>query len=415
MFLVPPRSRGRVADPSAQVSKSAPATTIAPVTQPEAAEAAGELIAALAPVGAADQAASPTRERQFVRPKQTSGVTVLIPAYNEANFISETLRSVLAQTLQPDEVIVVDDLSNDGTGEVARRFGVTVVRPERNSGSKAGALNHGLTFVKTPYTLAIDADTILEHDAIERLVDAVDTGDPHYDRRLAGVCGYVIPRNVRTMWERGRYIEYLFAFTIYKPIQDYYERPLIASGCFSMYRTDILRTLGGWPSRTLAEDMDLTWKCYEAGYRIRFVQEAVCYPVEPHNYAFMRKQLRRWTRGFFQCVRVHWQDLLKVPYLRTIVAVAMWDATVATLAFFVMLPLLAIFISPLFLLGYFIDLPAVLVPVLFKAAQRGEVLKALASIPGFYVLRVVNGVFVLSAFWNEIILGRTLHTFEKGH
>jgi biofilm PGA synthesis N-glycosyltransferase PgaC len=62
---------------------------------------------------------------------------------------------------------------------------------------------------------------------------------------------------VKSLCERGRYIEYLFAFTIYKPIQDDYERPMIASGCFSMYRTDVLRELKGWPSRALAEDMDL--------------------------------------------------------------------------------------------------------------------------------------------------------------
>lgn len=347
--------------------------------------------------------------------KRRVPVTVLIPAFNEANFISDTIRSVLAQNVDVDDIIVIDDRSTDGTGDVARALGVTVVRPERNSGSKAGALNHGLSFVKSEFTLAIDADTILAPDAVEKLVAATDTGDLARDAKVAGTCGYVVPRHVRTVWERGRYIEYLFAFTIYKPIQDYYERPMIASGCFSMYRTSVLNELEGWPSRTLAEDMDLTWTCYERGYRIRFVQDAVCYPVEPHSFGFMRKQLKRWTRGFFQCVRVHWKDLLQVPYLRTIVAVGLWDSTVATLAFFVMLPLLVFLISPIFLLGYFIDLPAVLVPVLFKAHQRGEVGKALASIPGFYVLRVVNGLFVLSAFWNEVILRRSLKTFEKGH
>jgi biofilm PGA synthesis N-glycosyltransferase PgaC len=148
---------------------------------------------------------------------------------------------------------------------------------------------------------------------------------------------------------------------------------------------------------------------------IRFVPEVVCYPVEPPNISFMRRQLRRWTRGFFHCVYVHWNDLLHVPYLRSIVAVGLWDATVATLAFFILLPLLVFFVSPIFLLGSFIDLPAILVPVMYKAWQRGEVRKALASLPGFYVLRVVSGVFVLLAFWNEIILRKSLKTFEKGH
>lgn len=358
----------------------------------------------------AEREAFPTQ-----KPRTTAGLTVLIPAYNEAKFIADTIRSIREQTLQPDEIIVIDDRSSDGTGDIARSMGVRVLRPESNSGSKAGALNFGLKSVVTPYTLAIDADTSLAPDAIERLMRAANTGDLEQDDHIAGACGYVIPRHVNTIWERGRYIEYLFAFTIYKPIQDYYERPLIASGCFSVYRTDVLRRLGGWPHRTLAEDMDLTWNCYDAGYRIRFVPEAVCYPIEPHNFDFLRKQLRRWSRGFYQCVRVHWKTVLKTPYLRLIVAVGLWDSTVATLAFFVLLPLLCVLISPLFLLGYFIDLPAVLVPVMIKAHQRGEKLKALSSIPAFYVMRVVNGVFVLSAFWHEIIMRNRLKTFEKGH
>ena len=61
------------------------------------------------------------------------------------------------------------------------------------------------------------------------------------------------------MWERGRYVEYLFAFTFFKRIQNHYGKPMISSGCFSAYRTNALRQVGGWSNRTMAEDMDLTW------------------------------------------------------------------------------------------------------------------------------------------------------------
>jgi biofilm PGA synthesis N-glycosyltransferase PgaC len=107
------------------------------------------------------------------------------------------------------------------------------------------------------------------------------------DPKVAAACGFVLPRKVRTIWERGRYIEYLFAFTFYKQVQEYYGRPLIASGCFSMYRTEVLKKEGGWSDRTMAEDMDLTWTLYQKGYAVRFVPEAVCYPLEPHNFHFL--------------------------------------------------------------------------------------------------------------------------------
>lgn len=342
--------------------------------------------------------------------KASTGVAVIIPAYNEAASIADTIESVKRQTIRPDEIIVIDDCSKDRTGEIAKAHGAHVVRTPTNTGNKSSALNYGLAFVSSELTLAIDADTVLADDALEKLLPAMK------DEDVAGACGYVIPRHVRTLWERGRYVEYLFAFSLYKPLQDFYDKPLLASGCFAMYRTKVLRELGGWPHRTLAEDMDLTWNCYLAGWRVRFVEDAVCYPIEPHNLKFLRTQLRRWSAGFLQCVKVHWRDVVHVPFLRNVVAIGLWDATLCALAFLLLLPLLAVFVSPIFLLGYFIDIPAVLVPVLRKARQRGEVKRALASLPGFFVIRFINSYYVLRAVWTELIMPRmSVKVFQKGH
>src|SRR5262245_45307849 len=243
-----------------------------------------------------------------VRP--VASLTVIIPAYNEEATIADTLKSMFEQTLQPAEIIVVDDCSSDRTADVARSFGVTILRPSVNTGSKAGAQNFALKHVRTSWVMATDAVTVLAADAIEKLAPTLE------DDGVAAACGFVLPRHVRSVWERGRYIEYLFAFTFYKQIQDYYNRPLISSGCFSMYRTTTLKEAGGWPARTMAEDMDLTWSFFEAGYQVRFIPEAVCYPSEPANYYYMSKQLRRWSHGFVQNLKLHWREVLHVPYLR---------------------------------------------------------------------------------------------------
>jgi biofilm PGA synthesis N-glycosyltransferase PgaC len=334
---------------------------------------------------------------------------VIVPAYNEADVVADTVRSLQSQTIPPDEIIVVDDCSSDGTGEVASALGITVVRPPANTGSKAGAQTFALTLVKTDYTMAIDADTILAPDALEHLLVAME------DEKVGAACGFVLPRRVRSLWERGRYVEYLFAFTFFKQIQDYYERPLISSGCFSAYRTEALRWMDGWPNRTMAEDMDLTWSFYGAGWKVRFVPEAVCYPIEPHNFEFMRKQLRRWSHGFVQNVMLHWRGILQVSYLRSMVAVAFWDATMAPLFFLLLLPLLVVFVSPLFVSGYVIDAPAVLIPMLVGAASRREIGKALLCYPAFFVLRIVNGVMMLKALWSELVMRKKLLVYEKGH
>ena len=341
--------------------------------------------------------------------KSAGEVTVIVPAYNEAESVGETVRSLREQTSPAAEIIVVDDCSTDGTGAIARSLGVTVVRPSENTGSKAGAQTFALQYVKTEFVMAIDADTTLAPDAIELLFAAFD------DPNVAAASGSVLPRRVRTVWERGRYIEYMFAFSFVKRVQDHYGKPLISSGCFSIYRTADVRALGGWSDRTMAEDMDLTWTLNQAGRKVRFLPEAVCYPLEPHNLNFMTKQLRRWSHGFVQNVRLHWRSLLHLGYLRSMVTVAFWDAVFASIVYLFVLPALSIMVTPVFLLAYVIDMPILLVPVLFFAVPRREAVKAMISFPCYFVLRTYNAVLLLSALFREFVLGRPLLLYEKGH
>jgi poly-beta-1,6-N-acetyl-D-glucosamine synthase len=285
-----------------------------------------------------------------------------------------------------------------------------VIRPPANTGSKAGAQNFALSEVESEFVMALDADTTLEPDALERLMAAF--ADP----QVAAACGFVVPRHADSVWERGRLIEYLLAFTFFKQVQDYYTKPLISSGCFSAYRTGLLKEAGGWSTKTLAEDVDLTWRFYRAGYRVRFMADALCYPIEPHNFNFMKKQLRRWSHGFLQNVRLHWRSVLEIPYLRSAVAIALWDAVFASFAYLFVVPILAFALdSPWMLLGYLLDAPAVLVPVVFAAIQQNRLGQALASLPAFFVLRIFNGLFLLEALWKEFVIRQPLLVYEKGH
>jgi poly-beta-1,6-N-acetyl-D-glucosamine synthase len=340
---------------------------------------------------------------------QITDLTVMIPAYNEAESIADSIRSLQEQTVRVSEIIVIDDCSTDGTGEVAAALGATVIRPPQNTGSKAGAQTFALEGVATEIVMALDADTTLAPDAIEILLSAFD------DPEVSAACGSVHPRYVSTLWERGRHVEYLLAFSFFKRVQEHYGKPLISSGCFSVYRTEELHAMGGWSTRTMAEDMDLTWTFYEAGRKVRFLPEALSFPIEPHNFHFMAKQLRRWSHGFVQNARLHRRGLLELGFLRSTVAIAFWDALLASFAYIVLIPVLAVAIDPLVLAAYLIDFPVVLVPVLWLAFQRGEIRRALASLPGFFVLRVVNGAFMLRAIWDEFVSGNSLAVYEKGH
>ena len=323
--------------------------------------------------------------------------------------MAETIRSLQEQTLPPYNIIVVDDCSTDDTAAVAEAAGAWVVRPPKNKGSKAGAQTFALPLVATEFVMALDADTTLAPDAIERMATAFD------DPEVAAASGSVIPRHIHSVWERGRYVEYMFAFSFYKRIQDGYGKPLISSGCFSLYRTDKLREVGGWSNRTLAEDMDLTWTLYQRGSKVRFLPDAVCYPIEPHNLDLMRKQLRRWSHGFIQNVQLHWQGVLGLGYLRSMVSLALWDSIIASIGYLFAIPLLALLVNAAFLFAYVLDAPVILIPVLLSALPRRELGKALASFPSYFPLRVANAVMMLKAAFLELVLRRPFRVYEKGH
>jgi biofilm PGA synthesis N-glycosyltransferase PgaC len=336
-------------------------------------------------------------------------LTVVVPAYNEAASIADTIRSLKSQSLQPHRILVIDDCSQDDTAAIALAAGAEVVRPPANTGSKAGAQTFGLQFVTSELIMAIDADTVLASDGVEKMMTAMRDPD------LAAACGFVIPRFAETIWERGRYVEYLITLGFYKSIQDFYGRPLIASGCFSIYRTEILRAMGGWSTRTLAEDMDLTWSLYRAGRKVRFVKDATSFPIEPHDFAFLGKQLRRWSHGFMQNVRLHLPAILHDRTLSLLVTVALFDSILAPLMYLCILPLAALFFSPWYLSAYVFDLPILALPILAEALERGEVAKALASLPAFLILRQVNAAYMLAAGWKELVLRQSFHIYEKGH
>jgi biofilm PGA synthesis N-glycosyltransferase PgaC len=334
---------------------------------------------------------------------------VIIPAYNEAACIADTIRALQGQTSPPQTILVVDDASDDGTGDVARSYGVQVVRPDVNTGSKAGAQTFGLGFVTTPFVVTVDADTVLALDALEKLINSLAASGS------AAACGYVLPRHVRTVWERGRAVEYLFALGFYKRIQNAMGRPLISSGCFSAYRTDAVRAAGGWSSDTMTEDVDLTWTFYARGQSVHFVPEALSLPIEPANWTMLAKQLRRWSHGFVQNLVKHGATVRADARLRAIVTAMLWDSAAATVLYLLIAPILAILVTPWTLLVYVIDVPVVAVPVWIEARRRGLSWRVLLDLPAFLLLRLVNSLFFIEAVWTELIMRRRLAIYEKGH
>src|SRR5688500_16172500 len=167
------------------------------------------------------------REATRHRAPVAADVTVIVPAFNEASRLADTVHSLRGQSLVPAEIIVVDDCSTDTTPAVARALAVTVVRPPEHTGAKAGAQNFALQFVETKYVMTVDADTVPKRDAVARMRMAF--GDP----TVVAAFGSLFPRRARSLWERGRYVESLLASTFHEQTRDFYGAPAAAAGTFA--------------------------------------------------------------------------------------------------------------------------------------------------------------------------------------
>lgn len=345
-------------------------------------------------------------------------VTVIVPAYNEECGIRDTLDALLRQTMPPARIIVVDDCSTDRTAEVAGRYGVMVLSTPANLGSKARAQNYALPYCDTEIVLPVDADTVLADDYIERIVR------PFADPTVVVAAGVVQTKVTQTITERGRSIEYLFGFHYYRPIQHLANSVVVCSGCCSAFRRAELVAFGGFPERTIVEDMDYTWSQQILGRKAVYVSGAVAWAADPATVKYLRRQVWRWMSGFFQNVRIHARDLIKHKRMLAIwVALALAEIISAPIWWVspVVLPVL-FHMSFLSVMSWWFGLEtALLLPPLLYACVRRRLnpLRVLLNIPCVYFNKAINTYYAWKALIVELVLvplGRSdgLVIYEKG-
>jgi N-acetylglucosaminyltransferase len=347
-------------------------------------------------------------------------LTVIVPAHNEEAGLPETLSALLKQTMPPDRIIVVDDGSNDGTAEVARGYPVEVMRRGQSSGSKSLALNHALAGCDTDIVMNVDGDTIVGPDFVERIKV------PFLDPEVAVAAGIVQVWNPRGVIQRGREIEYLLGQHLYRPIQNMWASPTVCPGAACAYRRSLLAAGGGFPDDTIAEDMDYTWQTMIAGYRAVYVAGAECYVIDPQTPGQLSIQLWRWMSGYFQCVRLHWKEILRHKRVLVLLVLAsVWDICSLPLwlaAPFVAASVLGAALVKTVLFAWLSTDVLITLPVVLTGAIRRGVspLWALASLPCLWVNRAFNFWYSGKAMICELVLvplglKSSLAVFKKGH
>jgi len=244
------------------------------------------------------------------------GVTVLVAAYNEEESILATLASLDKQDYPaPLEVLVINDGSTDGTS--ARLHSVSypwlrVIDLPRNGG-KANALNQGLKLASYPLTITLDGDSYLYRHALRQLVGRFLSDPPN----TAAVAGTVLLRNSRlNLVTRMQEWDYFHGIAAIKRLQSLFQGTLVAQGAFSLYRTDVLREVGGWPE-CVGEDIVLTWAILARGDRVGYCEDAITFTNAPTTFKQFIRQRQRWSRGLIEAFKAHWR-LLFAPRMSTV-------------------------------------------------------------------------------------------------
>ena len=286
-------------------------------------------------------------------------VSIIVPAFDEAKVIVASVRSLLGAHYPNFEVVVVNDGSSDATldelraafhlvrvGRVPRsRLDTQPVRGvwvgagderivviDKENGGKADALNAGLSYARYPLFCAVDSDTMLDPDALPRLVW-------HFQARPETVaCGGIVRivngssvdgtrvtrvRTPRSLIVNLQIVEYLRAFLVGRTGWSRLGMLLIISGAFGMFRREAVIEAGGYATDTVGEDMELVVRLQrlhrERGlpYRAAFVADPVCWTEAPTDLRALARQRDRWQRGLLETLMTHRGMIGRPRYGRT--------------------------------------------------------------------------------------------------
>jgi cellulose synthase/poly-beta-1,6-N-acetylglucosamine synthase-like glycosyltransferase len=285
--------------------------------------------------------------RDFRSSPETPPVSILMPVYNEERIVIRSIQAALAIDYPLFEVILINDGSEDGTlarvidmfqlkkidrvyrsflkkTEQVKAFYYNERTPnllviDKHRGGKSDALNCGINASRSPYFCSVDADSLLEKDALIRLMT------PILESRVPVIaCGGVVRvlngvqlENEITIKEIDlpekpiilfQIVEYLRGFLFGRVGWDTLNSLLIISGTFSLFHKATVIEAGGFRVGNVSEDMEMIVRLHRTKlkqrkpYRIRFISDPICWTEVPEHVTMLARQRRRWHLGLIQSI-----------------------------------------------------------------------------------------------------------------
>ncbi|WP_226035482.1 glycosyltransferase family 2 protein [Aquibacillus saliphilus] len=228
-------------------------------------------------------------------------ITMLIAAYNEEDKIFQTLKYINEQDYKGKiKVFVINNCSTDQTVQEVlkanKELNIKIELLNENAPGKFHALNRGLKVVTTPYVITVDADTLLHPSSIRYLVSRMKSSP----KDVCAVAGSVLVKNSRdNLWTKVQEWDYFLGIASIKRLQGLYQGTLVAQGAYSLYKTECVKEVGGWPD-AIGEDIVLTWRLLEKKWKVYFEPLAVSFTEVPGSLKHFVTQRARWARGMIE-------------------------------------------------------------------------------------------------------------------
>ncbi len=297
--------------------------------------------------------------QESIHPSTAPPISVLLAAFNEEKNIVESVKSLFLLNYPDYEIIVVNDGSKDSTLKsliegfnlkrvniiyrmvipTARVFAfyaspelpnLTVV--DKAHAGKADSLNAGINISRAPYFCSVDADSILERDALMRLMRPI-VESPERVMATGGIVRIIngsIVKDGRLIkvqlppdsLSRLQVVEYIRSFLFGRAGLSALNSLLIISGTFSMFHKRSVQAAGGYSTNTVTEDMELVVRLHKylldtkRKYLINFVPDPICWTEAPKEFGMLKRQRRRWHMGLAESIFIYRHMLFKPRYGR---------------------------------------------------------------------------------------------------
>jgi cellulose synthase/poly-beta-1,6-N-acetylglucosamine synthase-like glycosyltransferase/peptidoglycan/xylan/chitin deacetylase (PgdA/CDA1 family) len=253
----------------------------------------------------------PRRKKRTAPARYPPQVTVIVPAFNEEKVVGRTIRSLLDSTFLNLDIIVVDDGSTDRTYSLLQEMfwdePQVSIYTKANSG-KADSLNFALSRTNAEIIVAIDADTIVLPEAVEKLV-------PHFaDPRVGAVAGNAKVGNRINLLTEWQALEYITSQNLDRRAFALVNGITVVPGAIGAWRRALVQQAGGFSSDTLAEDAALTMAILRLGFQVDYEADAIALTEAPDTLSGFLRQRFRWMYGTLQAAWKNRDALFRPRY-----------------------------------------------------------------------------------------------------